>query len=482
MTTIKLHNTKTRRKEVFTPLDKTNVRMYVCGPTVYDRAHLGNARPVVVFDVLYRLLRHVYGADHVTYVRNFTDVDDKINARAAQSGRAIGEITEETIQWFLEDMGALGALQPNAMPRATQFIPQMVAMIEDLIAKGHAYEAEGHVLFAVESYSKYGALSGRTVDDMIAGARVEVAPYKRNPMDFVLWKPSTPDLPGWDSPWGRGRPGWHIECSAMAYELLGESFDIHGGGNDLMFPHHENEIAQSCCAHPEGGFAQVWMHNEMLQVEGKKMSKSLGNFFTVRDLLDQGVPGEVIRFVFLSTHYRKPMDWTAEKAEQAKRELLKWRKLSEMVAPSEPDPSLLQNLAEDLNTPAALTNLRGMARDISDFGKSPSLYDNIDMDELKSRFVASANLLGLLTPKLGSWTTNIPFFDFTHLTHLLFNLRAEATAKMQKPGADPKECFKQLDRLKAAITDAGAEVQMSKQGIEIIQGPNFDPSKLDALK
>ncbi|MBE0455566.1 MAG: cysteine--tRNA ligase, partial [Roseovarius sp.] len=317
MTTIRLHNTRTRKKEVFTPLDPENVRMYVCGPTVYDRAHLGNARPVVVFDVLYRLLRHVHGVGHVTYVRNFTDVDDKINARAAESGRAISEITAETTQWFLDDMAALGALEPDHMPRATEFIPQMVAMIERLISGGHAYEAEGHVLFAVESYAEYGRLSGRTLDDMIAGARVEVAPYKRNPMDFVLWKPSSDDLPGWDSPWGRGRPGWHIECSAMSFELLGESFDIHGGGNDLMFPHHENEIAQSCCAHPHGDFARYWLHNEMLQVEGKKMSKSLGNFFTVRDLLDQGVPGEVIRFVFLSTHYRKSMDWTAEKAREA---------------------------------------------------------------------------------------------------------------------------------------------------------------------
>ena len=243
--TIKLYNTRTRRKEDFAPIDPDNVRMYVCGPTVYDRAHLGNARPVIVFDVLYRLLRHVYGPDHVTYVRNFTDVDDKINARAAESGRPIGEITAETTQWFLDDMAAVGALEPTHMPRATAYISQMVAMIEDLIAKGHAYEAEGHVLFAVESYSKYGALSGRSIDDMIAGARVEVAPYKRNPMDFVLWKPSSDDLPGWDSPWGRGRPGWHIECSAMAQDLLGDSFDIHGGGNDLHFPHHENEIAQS---------------------------------------------------------------------------------------------------------------------------------------------------------------------------------------------------------------------------------------------
>jgi len=347
---------------VFTPIDPNNVRMYVCGPTVYDRAHLGNARPVVVFDVLYRLLRHVYGADHVTYVRNFTDVDDKINARAAASGRAIGEITDETIQWFLGDMAALGALEPNAMPRATQFIPQMVAMISDLIAKGHAYEAEGHVLFAVESYQDYGALSGRSIDDMIAGARVEVAPYKRNPMDFVLWKPSGPDLPGWESPWGRGRPGWHIECSAMAYELLGENFDIHGGGNDLMFPHHENELAQSCCAHPEGRFANYWLHNEMLQVEGKKMSKSLGNFFTVHDLLEQGVPGEVIRFVFLSTHYRKPMDWTEKKAREAEATLEKWDEIVGDATPALDVPaSVIEAVADDLNTALAITELHALA-------------------------------------------------------------------------------------------------------------------------
>ncbi len=257
--------------------------------------------------------------DHVTYVRNFTDVDDKINARAAESGRSIGDITAETTQWYLDDMAALGNLDPNHMPRATDYIAQMIDMISGLIDKGHAYAAEGHVLFSVSSYADYGRLSGRSVDDMIAGARVEIAPYKRDPMDFVLWKPSDADLPGWDSPWGRGRPGWHIECSAMSYDLLGPSFDIHGGGNDLMFPHHENEVAQSCCAHPDGEFARVWLHNEMLQVEGKKMSKSLGNFFTVRDLLDQGYAGEVIRFVFLSTHYGKPMDWTDAKAREAEK-------------------------------------------------------------------------------------------------------------------------------------------------------------------
>ncbi len=300
MVTIRLHNTKTRVKEVFTPIDPSNVRMYVCGPTVYDRAHLGNARPVVVFDVLFRLLRHVYGADHVTYVRNFTDVDDKINA-TAQARKAAGdprplealirERTEETIGWYHADMDALGALRPTFEPRATEYIGPMIAMIVDLIASGHAYEKEGHVLFRVRSYKDYGALSGRSVDDMIAGARVEVAPFKEDPMDFVLWKPSDADLPGWDSPWGKGRPGWHIECSAMSYELLGGSFDIHGGGIDLQFPHHENEIAQSACAHPDEGFARVWMHNEMLQVEGKKMSKILGQLLHCAGFAGSGRAG-----------------------------------------------------------------------------------------------------------------------------------------------------------------------------------------------
>jgi cysteinyl-tRNA synthetase len=383
MVTIRLTNSKTRKKEVFTPLKPQDVRMYVCGPTVYDRAHLGNARPVVVFDTLYRLLRHVYGAGHVTYVRNFTDVDDKINAEA-QRRKAMGrtetlealirERTEETIAWYHADMDALGALRPalredrspeglrRAEPRATEFIGAMIAMIEGLIAKGHAYAVEGHVLFRVRSYKDYGALSGRSIDDMIAGARVEVAPFKEDPMDFVLWKPSDADLPGWDSPWGRGRPGWHIECSAMSHELLGESFDIHGGGLDLQFPHHENEIAQSACAHPQGAFARYWLHNEMLQVEGKKMSKSLGNFFTVRDLLDQGIPGEVVRFVLLSTHYRSPMDWTAEKARQAHEALLSFLEMTRGVEPAEPDEEVVEALADDLNTPLALSRLYALRK------------------------------------------------------------------------------------------------------------------------
>ena len=356
--TIKLYNTKTRKKEVFTPLDAKDVRMYVCGPTVYDRAHIGNARPVIVFDVLYRLLRHVYGPDHVTYARNFTDVDDKINARAAETGRTIREITDETIGWYLEDMKALGNLEPDQAPRATEYIAEMVEMIEELIASGHAYEAEGHVLFDVTSYEKYGSLSGRSIDDMIAGARVEIAPYKRNPMDFVLWKPSGPDLPGWESPWGRGRPGWHIECSAMTKALFGEKFDIHGGGLDLAFPHHENEKAQSCCTAGEDSFAQVWMHNEMLQVEGKKMSKSLGNFFSVRELLESRHDGAVIRLLFLSTHYRKPIDWSENRYSILSQELFSWELHTMSVEPSEVPMDVVDALKSDLNTPQAITVLR----------------------------------------------------------------------------------------------------------------------------
>jgi cysteinyl-tRNA synthetase len=469
MTAIRFYNTKTRRKEDFEPIDTDNVRMYVCGPTVYDRAHIGNARPVIVFDVLYRLLRHVYGAKHVTYVRNFTDIDDKINARAIASGRSISEITAETTQWFLDDMGAVGALEPDEMPRATAFVPQMVALIEDLIAKDHAYVAEGHVLFAVDSYAEYGALSGRTVDDMIAGARVEVAPYKRNPMDFVLWKPSTDDLPGWDSPWGRGRPGWHIECSAMAYELFGASFDIHGGGNDLTFPHHENEIAQSRCAHPKGDFARYWLHNEMLQVEGKKMSKSLGNFFTVRDLLDQGVPGEVIRFVFLSTHYRKPMDWTAEKADQARKTLTRWREHLSGVAPSRPSPVVVDALAQDLNTSGALYELNLLfqrwMQQTSDEAAGPQAQQS------EAEFLASAQLLGLLFPQMGAWARVT--YDFSFWVDQ-FN----ATRDRAKETKD----FSAVDKLKSMLSAAGVEVRMSKDGVDLVPGPDFDPSKLEALK
>ncbi|MFT3689735.1 cysteine--tRNA ligase [Paenirhodobacter sp.] len=457
MTVIRLHNSKTRRKEDFVPIDPKDVRMYLCGPTVYDRAHLGNARPVVVFDVLNRLLRHVYGAECVTYVRNFTDVDDKINATALARKEAgaegtledlIHQRTDETIGWYHADMDALGALRPDFEPRATAFIGAMIAMIERLVLSGHAYAKDGHVLFRVRSYGDYGALSGRSVDDMIAGARVEVAPFKEDPMDFVLWKPSDDALPGWDSPWGRGRPGWHIECSAMSYELLGESFDIHAGGIDLQFPHHENEIAQSCCAHPEGTFARYWLHNEMLQVEGKKMSKSLGNFFTVRDLLEKGIPGEVIRFVFLQTHYGKPMDWTAEKAAQAEAVLRKWRGLVAGIEPApSPAPSVIAALADDLNTAGAMAELHALTGD-------PALLK------------ASAALLGLLEDGLGDWARGVDLS--AHAAHLAA-LRAAAMAAKE---------FGPVDAYKAALLAAGVEVRMSKAGVELLPGAGFDAARL----
>ena len=353
---LKLYNTLTRSKDEFQPLDPKNVRMYVCGPTVYDFAHIGNARPVIVFDVLFRLLRHIYGAEHVTYVRNITDVDDKINARAAEEGVSIREVTERTAKQYFEDVSALGALPPTHQPRATEYVANMIKMIERLIASGNAYPAEGHVLYDVSSKSDYGKLSRRSLDEMIAGARVEVAPYKRNAMDFVLWKPSKPGEPSWESPWSSGRPGWHIECSAMSEALLGETFDIHGGGIDLVFPHHENEIAQSEAAHAGHAFACVWMHNGFLQVEGEKMSKSLGNFFTIRDLLKDW-PGEVLRFNMLKTHYRQPMDWTVQGLKESASTLERWYGDAEPVAAPRVGEAFLAALADDLNTPLAITEL-----------------------------------------------------------------------------------------------------------------------------
>ena len=498
MVTIRLHNSKTRTKEAFVPLDPENVRMYVCGPTVYDRAHLGNGRPVVVFDTLYRLLRHVYGADHVTYARNFTDVDDKINATAAARKAAgdprsmealIHERTEETIGWYHADMDALGALRPNFEPRATEYIGPMLAMIEGLIAGGHAYAKDGHVLFRVRSYKDYGALSGRSVDDMIAGARVEVAPFKEDPMDFVLWKPSSEEEPGWTTPWGRGRPGWHIECSAMSYKLLGPSFDIHGGGLDLQFPHHENEVAQSCCAHPEASFARYWMHNEMLQVEGKKMSKSLGNFFTVRDLLDQGVPGEVIRFVYLSTHYRKPMDWTAEKAREAEKMLRKiaeflgadplskpWVETRFAKAPEE----FVDALANDLNTSQALTLIGEYLKNMEENKLVGALsLLGFDRDKLVDRFAAfefNATDNGLVSGH-GIRAYGAVGFDYGDLLNELGKELRDRHAL-----AMATKDFAPVDALKSALTDAGVEVRMSKAGVELLPGPGFDPAKLESIK
>ncbi|QUS35433.1 cysteine--tRNA ligase [Falsirhodobacter algicola] len=453
---MKLYNTRTRAKEDFAPLDPSNVRMYVCGPTVYDRAHLGNARPVIVFDTLFRLLRHLHGIDHVTYVRNFTDVDDKINDRAAATGRGIRDITDETIGWYHVDMDALGALRPTHEPRATDYIAQMIAMILQLVERGNAYAAEGHVLFDVRSFPDYGRLSGRSVDDMIAGARVEVAPFKRDPMDFVLWKPSAEDQPGWDSPWGRGRPGWHIECSAMAHDLLGPAFDIHAGGIDLQFPHHENEIAQSCCAHPESDFAKVWLHNEMLLVDGRKMSKSLGNFFTVRDLLDQGIPGEVVRFVLLSTHYTRPMDWTAKKARNAEATLRKWRALIAGTEAGMPDAAFVAALGDDLNTAAAMAELHRMASE----GDAAGL-------------AGSAPLMGLLLPDLGTWAEVAgPDADVSALIADLLEQRAAARAARD---------FARADALRDGFAAAGVVVKDTAEGTEWSLAPGFDMAKLQAL-
>ncbi len=360
--TIRLYNTLTKTKEDFAPIDPKNVRMYVCGPTVYDFAHIGNARPVIVFDLLFRLLRHTYGPAHVTYVRNITDIDDKINARAAERKgnrdvlTALRELTEETQRVYLEDVTALGNLAPTYTPRATEHVGPMVAMIARLIAAGHAYVADGHVLFDVSSKSDYGKLARRSLDEMIAGARVDVAPYKKNPMDFVLWKPSDADTPGWESPWSFGRPGWHIECSAMAGEYLGDTFDIHGGGIDLVFPHHENEIAQSEGAHHNHPLANVWMHNGYLNVEGTKMSKSLGNFVTIHDLLADW-PGEVLRFNMLRSHYRQPMDWTVAGMNESWKTLEKWYGVAEPIADPQVGASFLDALSDDLNTPQAIAEL-----------------------------------------------------------------------------------------------------------------------------
>jgi cysteinyl-tRNA synthetase len=368
---LKLYDTLTREKRVFAPLDPSNVRMYVCGPTVYDVAHIGNARPVIVFDVLFRLLRHLYGAAHVTYVRNITDVDDKINARAAEEypalplNDAIRKVTETTDRQFHEDVAALGCLPPTVEPRATEHIAEMRALIERLVETGNAYVEQDHVLFSVASMSDYGKLARRSLDEMVAGARVEVAPYKRAPMDFVLWKPSKPGEPAWPSPAGikaPGRPGWHIECSAMSWKHLGETFDIHGGGIDLVFPHHENEIAQSRCAFHTPAMANYWVHNGFLQVEGEKMAKSLGNFVTIRDLLKEW-PGEVLRFQMLMTHYRQPLDWTRRRTEEAAVALDSFRHFTTAADDGAVSPRVLAALEDDLNTPQLITELHKLADD-----------------------------------------------------------------------------------------------------------------------
>jgi cysteinyl-tRNA synthetase len=400
--TLQLYNTLTRNKETFEPTDPRRVTMYVCGPTVYSYPHIGNARPAVVFDVLYRLLEHLY--DGVVYARNITDVDDKINAAAREQGVPISEIAQRFERVYHEDMQALGVLQPDVEPHATDHVEAMIEVIERLMDKGHAYEAEGHVLFHVPSFDEYGRLSRRERDEMVAGARVEVAPYKRDPADFVLWKPSTPELPGWDSPWGRGRPGWHLECSTMIERHLGETIDIHGGGQDLIFPHHENEIAQAVCSHDGAPYVRYWLHNGFLNVEHEKMSKSLGNVRLVRELLEEH-PGEAIRLALLSAQYRKPLDWTREGVVQARRTLDRlYRALGELddvpdPAPEDRRPSqeLLDALEDDLNTPRALAELLQVAKEAQRPG-SPE-----ERAGIKATLLGNADLLGLLGRSPEEW-------------------------------------------------------------------------------
>lgn len=451
---MQLFNTLTRRREPLRTERPDRVTLYVCGPTVYNFAHIGNARPAVVFDVLVRMLRHDY--PQVTYARNFTDVDDKINAAAQAAGVPIEAITSRFIDAYHQDMQALGVLAPDLEPRVTEYIPAIVALIERLIERGHAYQAEGHVLFHVASYPDYGQLSRRRPQDMLAGARVEVAPYKRDPLDFVLWKPSSAEQPGWESPWGRGRPGWHVECSAMIGQHLGHTLDIHGGGQDLIFPHHENEIAQGTCAHG-ARYCHTWVHNSFVTVDGQKMSKSLGNVLLVRDLLAQA-PGEAIRLALLATHYRRPLDWNAERLKTARRTLVRhYRLLAETqdVAAEEgvePDAALLDALRSDLNVSAALTRLRQLGRQLQDAVPSAARA------RAKAELLASARLLGLLQ--------QVP---------------AAALAALQPAGEEPPSAriealiaqrtlarrqgdFARADALRATLAELGVELKDGPQG------------------
>ena len=474
---LRLYDTLTREKRSFTPLDPNNVRMYVCGPTVYDFAHIGNARPVIVFDVLFRLLRHLYGADRVTYVRNITDVDDKINDRAARDfpglplNEAIRKVTEVTANQFHADVAALRALPPSFEPRATDFVQprvdgktDMVTLIKQLIERGNAYEAGGEVLFDTQSMSDYGALSGRRLDEQLAGARVAVDAHKKNPADFVLWKLSSKDEPGWESPWGRGRPGWHIECSAMSAAYLGDVFDIHGGGIDLIFPHHENEIAQSRCAHGTSAMANYWMHNGFLQVEGEKMSKSLGNFVTIRDLLTSGNfggrswDGPTLRFAMLRTHYRSPIDWTVKALEEAERTIINWANVLER-APSSfsstgtPAPSIVRALSDDLNTPSAIAEMHKLAEAArkGDPAAAQSLHD-------------SGEWLGMIDKSLMS-SADLASIGQAAGESVEPEFRARVIAKVDaRTAARARKDFKESDRIRDELAAMGVVIKDSKEG------------------
>ena len=453
--TLKIYDTLSRVKTDFNPLDPAHVRMYVCGPTVYDYAHIGNARPVVVFDVLSRLLRTLY--PKVTYARNITDVDDKINARAQESGEDIGTITKRTTDIFHQDMAELCALPPDVEPRATDHIKEMIAMIEDLIDKGHAYAKDGHVVFSVPSMSEYGKLSKLDKRQIIAGARVEIAPYKRDAQDFVLWKPSADGMPGWESPWGRGRPGWHIECSAMSHKHLGESFDIHGGGLDLIFPHHENEIAQSKCAHGPETFAKYWMHNGYLMSEGEKMSKSLGNFYTVHVLLEE-FPGEAIRLALLKSHYRKPMDFTKEGLREAKLELDRFYNIlrrHSSVPKSQADipRSVLSQLKDDLNTPGAISALH----------QCLGALKNAEEDQIlaaKNALLAAGYVLGLLQQDPEDW---LKWQPVTATEAGLSDAEIEVLIA-ERVNARSNKDFAASDRIRDQLTNDGIILEDSSEG------------------
>ena len=459
---LRLYDTLTRQKRLFQPLDEARVRLYVCGPTVYDFAHIGNARPVIVFDVLFRLLRHLYGADHVTYVRNITDVDDKINARAAEEypdlplNEAIRTVTATTERQFHEDADALGCLSPTLEPRATEHIDAMRVLIERLIASDHAYVAQEHVLFRVASMPDYGSLSKRSLDEMIAGARVEVAPYKHDPMDFVLWKPSQPGEPAWRSPAGiatPGRPGWHIECSAMSWKHLGEIFDIHGGGIDLVFPHHENEIAQTRCAFHSRVMANYWMHNGFLQVEGEKMSKSLGNFVTIRELLADW-PGEVLRLNMLRTHYRQPIDWTTRGMQESQRILDEWyQAVGDTAAAREvmPDDDVIGPLCDDLNTPNVITRLHALVSEI----RGPASASR--QIELKRSLKSSGALLGILEKAEEEYLKADPRRVAIDESKVKSLIDARAQARKAKN-------FEQADSIRDELARMGVVLKDSKDG------------------
>ncbi len=443
---MKFYNTLTRKMEDFVPEDPCRVRMYVCGPTVYDYAHIGNFRPMVVFDTLNRLLRHEFGQKSVIYARNITDIDDKIINQAIETNTTIDVITERTIAAFHDDLGALNVLAPDHEPRCTEYVEPMVAMIEELIEGGFAYAADGHALFDIHSYEKYGKLSKRSLDDMRAGARVEVAPYKRDPGDFVLWKPSNDQQPGWDSPWGRGRPGWHIECSAMSKSCLGETFDIHGGGLDLIFPHHENEIAQSCCANDTEVMARHWMHNGYLTVDGEKMSKSLGNFFTVKQLRDEDWSGEVIRFSLLSAHYRQPLDFSRDKMREMKTQLDRWYgflKEAGDVSGGQVDERVIAALSDDLNTPQAIAVLHELTARPAD---------------LK----ASATMLGLLQQDPEAWFKGEVADDEASEIEALIEKRKQAKANKDFATAD--QVRNQLVAMGIVLEDKPGGVTEWKRG------------------